>query len=85
MSEADLIFLMKEALWVVFKISAPILISSMLVGLVISIFQTVTNIQEQTLTFVPKLLVMFLLLLLLGNWLLKEMINFTTELFRKSA
>ena len=53
----------------------------MIVGLIVSIFQTVTSIQEQTLTFVPKLLAIFLVLMIGGGWMLSNMINFMVELW----
>ena len=68
------------ALFLVIKVSAPVLLVSLIVGLVISIFQTVTSIQEQTLTFVPKIIAVFLALIVLGNWMLTEMSGFMTTL-----
>ena len=62
------------------KCAAPLLLVSLVVGLVISIFQTVTSIQEQTLTFVPKLLSIFITLLLCGGWIMNECVEFLTEL-----
>ena len=62
-----------DALFLIIKASAPILLVSLAVGLIISIFQTVTSIQEQTLTFVPKILAVFLTLMLLGGWMLDSM------------
>ena len=59
-----------SALYLVVKVAAPVLLVSLVVGLLISIFQTVTSIQEQTLTFVPKIIAVFLSLILLGNWML---------------
>ncbi len=73
---------MKEGLFVILKTAAPPLIVSLVIGLAISIFQTVTSIQEQTLTFVPKIVGMFLCLMVLGDWMLNNMITFMTELWR---
>ena len=70
-----------KALYLILKVSLPILLVSLIVGLVISIFQTVTSIQEQTLTFVPKIVCVFLALILLGNWMLTEMVDFIVELW----
>ena len=70
-----------KALYLILKISLPILLVSLIVGLIISIFQTVTSIQEQTLTFVPKIVCVFLTLILLGNWMLTEMVDFIVELW----
>ena len=69
------------ALYLVIKVSAPVLLVSLVVGLLISLFQTVTSIQEQTLTFVPKIIAVFLSLILLGNWMLTELSGFMTELW----
>lgn len=59
----------------------PILLVSLVVGLVVSIFQTVTSIQEQTLTFVPKIICVFLSLMLFGHWIMNEMVEFMTTLW----
>lgn len=75
----------REAIWLIIKLSAPMLIVSLIVGLVISIFQTVTSIQEQTMTFVPKILSIFITLLICGNWVLSELADFTTKLFSMFA
>lgn len=69
------------ALYLVIKVSAPVLLVSLIVGLLISIFQTVTSIQEQTLTFVPKILAVFLSLIVLGNWMLTELSGFMVQLW----
>ena len=70
-----------QALYLVLKVSLPVLLVSLCVGLIISIFQTVTSIQEQTLTFVPKIVCVFLALILLGNWMLTSMVEFMVELW----
>lgn len=71
----------REAIWIIIKVSSPMLIVSMIVGLVISIFQTITSIQEQTLTFVPKLLAIFIILLITGSWILKTTSDYMIELY----
>lgn len=70
-----------EALFLIIKVAAPLLLVSLCVGLAISIFQTVTSIQEQTLTFVPKVLAIFLTMMLLGNWMLTELSNYMIRLW----
>lgn len=70
-----------EALFLIIKTAAPVLLISMAVGLIISIFQTVTSIQEQTLTFVPKILAIFLMLMLTGHWIMNQMIEFMVSLW----
>ena len=73
MTEATVIDIAREVVWVIVKTSAPMLIVSLVVGLIISIFQTVTSIQEQTLTFVPKFLAIMLVLVVCGGWMLNNM------------
>ncbi len=71
----------RDALFLIIKVSLPILLVSLCVGLIISIFQTVTSIQEQTLTFVPKIVCVFLALILFGNWMMNSMIEYMTLLW----
>lgn len=71
----------KDTLWNIIITSAPVLLVSLVVGLIISVFQTATSIQEQTLTFVPKILAIFLSLMLLGEWMLNNMSGFMVELW----
>ncbi|MCR5772267.1 MAG: flagellar biosynthesis protein FliQ [Butyrivibrio sp.] len=73
--------IIRDALFLVIKVGGPMLLASLVMGLVISIFQTVTSIQEQTLTFVPKLLVAFLCLILLGNYMGTQISDFMTKLW----
>jgi flagellar biosynthetic protein FliQ len=63
------------------KVSAPILLTALLVGFLISLFQAATQIQEQTLSFVPKMIAVAIALLVTGNWVLNEMVTFTQSLF----
>ncbi len=71
----------KSALETVLLISAPMLLLSLITGLLISIFQAVTQINEATLTFVPKIIVTFLALLIFFPWMLRVMLGFTTTMF----
>ena len=80
MDEAVLIDLLVSAVVTVIKAAAPLLLVSLVVGLVISILQTVTSIQEQTLTFVPKLLAVFLVLILAGSWIMGQVVELMREL-----
>lgn len=73
--------IMREAIFSIVILSAPLLIVSLIVGLIISIFQTVTSIQEQTLTFVPKILAVFITMLLVGSWLLNSIIELMQNLW----
>ena len=61
--------------------SLPMLLASMVIGLVVSVFQTVTSIQEQTLTFVPKVIGVFMMIMLFGNWMLTELSGYITNLW----
>lgn len=81
MSEALIIDIGRDAVLTALLISAPALIIGMVVGLVISIFQATTQIQEQTLSFIPKILAIFFTLILCGPWMLRVLVDFTTELF----
>lgn len=81
MTEELLMDIFAQALVTVLKLSAPLLLVSLAIGLIISLFQTLTSIQETTLTFVPKLVGVFLVLMLTGAWLLKTLEEFTRELF----
>ena len=74
-----------DALYLIIKVSLPVLLVSLIIGLLISIFQTVTSIQEQTLTFVPKIICVFLSLMLFGHWMLNSMVEFMVELFSNFA
>lgn len=70
-----------RALMVIIKVSMPVLLVSLCIGLLVSIFQTVTSIQEQTLTFVPKIIGIFVALILLGPWMMTTMVEFMTQLW----
>ncbi len=73
--------LTKETLYVILTTAAPLLLISLTVGLTISVFQTVTSIQEQTLTFVPKVIGVFVMIMLIGNWMLTELSGYITQLW----
>lgn len=81
MSTDIVIDIAREALWLIIKCSAPMLIVSLIVGLIISIFQTATSIQEQTLTFVPKILSIFITIIICGGWIMDNIVSFMTSLF----
>ena len=70
----------RTALYTIIKCAAPMLLVSLTIGLAVSIFQTVTSIQEQTLTFVPKVLGIFAAIMILGHWILNEVVVYTQEL-----
>ena len=80
-SEEAVLDIAREAIYVIITTAAPLLLVSLIVGLVVSIFQTVTSIQEQTLTFVPKILAVFLTIMICGSWMLNNMSGFMTDLW----
>lgn len=82
MSELAIMTIVKKALVTGLLIAGPILIISLVVGLIISIFQATTQIKEQTLTFVPKLIAIILVLVLGGPWMLNKLVMLTNELFQ---
>jgi flagellar biosynthetic protein FliQ len=72
--------ILRDALFTTFKLSAPLLIGSLAVGLIIAVIQAATQIHEQTLTFVPKLITIGLLLLFIGPWIMTQMGEFVERL-----
>lgn len=75
----------RQALWTLLLISAPMLLAGLVVGLLISILQAATQINEMTMTFVPKIVAVMVTLLLLMPWLLSHLIAFTTDVFARVA
>ena len=73
--------LANRALWITLLVSAPILGLGLIVGVAISIFQAVTQIQEMTLTFIPKIIAIFLAILIFGKWMMIILLNFTSNLW----
>jgi flagellar biosynthetic protein FliQ len=85
MSEDVVITLGQDALKTLAMLSAPLLISTLVIGLIVSIFQALTQINENTLTFVPKMIVVAIILVLAGPWMLDTMSAYTTNLFENIA
>lgn len=81
MNESVVLALAKETLWITFLVGAPLLGVTMVIGIVISIFQAVTQINEMTLTFVPKIVGVFIALIIFGPWMLETIVSFTATLF----
>ena len=81
MDAGTVLAVMQDAIMTIIKVSAPMLIVAMVVGVVVSIFQATTQINEQTLAFVPKIIAIFLTLLLFGGWILTSMSEFTHRMF----
>lgn len=81
MTDVLVVKILRESLMIILVVSAPILGVGMIVGLVVSIIQTTTSIQEQTLTFVPKIIAIFVTIILLGSWMIRMLVNYTNNIF----
>ncbi len=77
MNEEMIIDLFSESIKVILVLSAPMLLSGLLIGLMIAIFQATTQIQESTLAFVPKIIVVFVVMLVTGSWMIRSLIEYT--------
>ena len=80
-SQGAVLDIARDAIYTILITSAPLLLVSLVVGLIISIFQTVTSIQEQTLTFVPKLIAILIGIMVMGTWILNEIVAFINTLW----
>ena len=85
MTVDDVTQIIRSGLYTIIISAAPLLLVSLVVGLVISVFQTVTSIQEQTLTFVPKILAVFTTLMLVGHWICNNLTQYTADLWNNFA
>ena len=85
MSQNQVVYMAREAIGAVFLVGGPILGVSLLVGLLVSIFQAMTQIQEQTLSFIPKVVAVVAVLLILGPWMLSVLTAYTTNLLNQLA
>jgi flagellar biosynthetic protein FliQ len=81
MTEDIVLSLWRDAIWTTVALAAPLLIASLVVGLIVSIFQAVTQINEATLTFIPKMIAIAVVLVVLAPWMTQMMTSYTTELF----
>lgn len=81
MSENEAVSLLARAIFVATELSLPILVVSLVVGVAISLVQAVTQVQEMTLTFVPKLAAIALVIVVSGRWMISELVDYTEELF----
>ncbi|MFW6713715.1 flagellar biosynthetic protein FliQ, partial [Acinetobacter pittii] len=84
-NQVQLLSLLKETLLTTAMVAAPLLLAIMIVGLLVSILQVATQIQEMTLTFIPKLIVSVVILLVLGGWMINHLRAFAVEMFLKAA
>ncbi len=85
MTQGQVMEILRGAMLVALKLTAPMLLVSIVIGLVIAVFQAATQIHEQTMTFVPKLIAIALVLLLLGSWMMTVMSDYVNELFSQFA
>lgn len=82
MNQDEVVKLAMDALMLALKVGMPLLLAGLIVGLVISVFQAVTQIQEMTLSFIPKLLAVALVLIVAGPWMLDQIVGYTSDLYR---
>ncbi len=81
MTDVIVIKILRESLMTVLIVSAPILGIGMIVGLIVAIFQTTTSIQEQTLTFVPKIIAIFVSIIIFASWIIRTLVDYTGNIF----
>lgn len=82
MTQTMVLDIMRDGFLTTIKVSLPVLLLSMVIGLIISVLQAVTQVQEQTLSFVPKIVAVMLGLIIFGNFMLNSLVSFTNGLFR---
>lgn len=80
-TQGEVLDIASQAIYTIIMVSAPLLLVSLIIGLIISIFQTVTSIQEQTLTFIPKIIAVFVGMILCGSWMLNQLSDFMVKLW----
>lgn len=83
MTSDKIIDISHEVIWTVVEVSAPLLLISLIIGLIISVLQTITSIQEQTLTFVPKFVAIMIVLLLCGSWIMNKVAGLLTDIMEQ--
>ena len=81
MSQGQVVGLIREALFITLLLAGPVLLVGLVTGLLVSVIQTATSIQEQTLTFVPKIIAISLVLVVLGPWMLTNIVEYVGRLF----
>lgn len=81
MELSNTVDIFRQSIFLILQITMPMMLGALIVGLVIAIFQATTQIQEQTLAFVPKIIIIFLMLIVLGPWILSTLYDFTYEVF----
>ena len=83
MDQAIVVNLIKDALTVILKVSLPIMLAAMVIGIIIAVFQAATQINEQNMVLVPKIVVVFLGLIVLGSWMISQVTEYARELFNQ--
>ena len=83
MNQAFISGIMQDAVMTILIVSAPLLIAALVIGVVVSVIQATTQINEQTLVFIPKIVGMMLVIILLGNWMLTKLSDYTIRLFEQ--
>ncbi len=81
MNDIQVVTIVQNTIWVAFQITIPLLLGSMIIGLIIGVFQAVTQIHEMTLTFVPKIIIVGGILIFLFPWIISKVLDFTHELY----
>lgn len=81
MTEETVLNIASQTIWTIIISAGPMLLVSLVIGLIVSVLQTVTSIQEQTLTFVPKLIAIFMVIILMGSYILNNIVTFMTQLW----
>lgn len=81
MSQDTVVNLASQAIMLALSVAGPLLVASLLIGLLVSVFQAVTQIQEQTLSLIPKIVGMVLVIVVLGPWMLGRIVTYTTNLY----
>jgi flagellar biosynthetic protein FliQ len=79
MTLENVVELVGQALFLIIQVSLPVLLVSLIIGLAVSIFQTVTSIQEQTLAFIPKIIAVFIAVMFFGKWMVQLIVEFMTD------
>jgi len=85
METADIIFIARETIWTILKVSTPIMLTGMTIGLIVALFQALTQIQEMTLTFVPKIIGIFFALLIFSSYIGNHFQELSTHIFDRIA
>ena len=83
MTEQTVLDIATKTIWLTIQIASPALLAALVAGLLVSIFQAATQINEQTMSFIPKIVVMLVALVICGPWILQKMVGFTTNLLKE--